>query len=130
MSAHAPAVAGQRHRWALLGLLPAFTACTTLVVQQGQVTQQQLLPGVQLLRVEPVGPGGSVVSTRGWGLVFGSSAVTLGYLNESALLLPDASSCRVVIVVRNAADLAAIQTQLRSGALSGQVCALNGESSP
>jgi len=55
-----------------------------------------------------------LVKTRGIGLVVGKRHATVGWMSEFVLEIPDPNDCRVVIVVNNPHDLAAVQELLNA----------------
>ena len=50
----------------------------------------------------------TVYKTRGGGIVIGRAHVTVGWMDELVVKLPDPSACHVVIVVERAADFDAV----------------------
>lgn len=117
-----------RAAWGVL--LPCLlAACTTVTVHNASVSRFQV-PGLTVLQIHPDATDASVVVTQGFGLVFGGRSATLGYLDETVMLVPDAAVCRVFILVRTAEELAALRASLRDGPLSGPVCVLTQEKTP
>lgn len=90
---------------ALRLLLPSLllSACTTVEVHNATV-QRQLYPGWVQLRIEPAAQGATLVRSSGLGLVLGPRSLSLGWLDETLWTSRDAQACRVLVVVRNAAE--------------------------
>lgn len=90
----------------------AFLAgCTTVTVHNGTVEQTRHF-GIVNVSVKPDVAAATVVATRSLGLAIGTRTGTLGYLNEVAFIAPDASKCRLMIVIRDLSEMKELEAQL------------------
>lgn len=98
----------------------AFIAgCTTVTVHNGTVEQTRHF-GVVNVSVKPDIATATVVTTRGLGLAMGTRTGALGYLNEVAFIAPDATKCRLMVVIRDLSEIKDLEAELsRYPALTG-----------
>lgn len=104
----------------LLGL----SACSHVVVQGAQL-QRDWYPGLLVLKVQPGEAGVRVVRLRSLGVNLGWSASTLGWVDESLVLLDRADDCRILIVVRNETERRALLDDLRDRPPQPTLCVID-----
>ena len=76
------------------------SACTQIVGQNAEDVSTHWYPGLAVVRVQPSPSNGTVINTRGAGVILSRNTLTLGWQDEQILALPDATTCRVIIIVK------------------------------
>lgn len=99
----------RRRTVVLVGSCLVFASCTTVQIENGRTVDVVLQRGSGGLSIEATGDAPLIVRTRGFGLVTGVRTHTLGYLSETAILVPDSVKCRVFFLLDRHTDLTALQ---------------------
>jgi hypothetical protein len=86
-----------------LVLLPWLCGCTTVQVHNAEV-RERVYPGWVRLEIRPAAQGATLVRSQGLGLVLGPRSLSLGWLDEVWWSSRDAQACRVLLVLRDAAQ--------------------------
>lgn len=85
------------------GIAFGLTGCTTVTIHNAEVSRQTY-PGWVQLTVTPHAQGVSLVRSSGLGLVLGPRSASLGWLDETHWTTRDAHACRVLVLVKDAAE--------------------------
>lgn len=109
--------------WRFFGaVVIAFLAgCSTVTVHNGTVEQTKHF-GVVNVSVKPDIAAATVVATRSLGLAIGTRTGALGYLDEVAFIAPDASKCRLMIVIRDLSEIKDLEAQLSGHPSMASLC--------
>jgi hypothetical protein len=77
------------------------------------------------LAIKPERGTATVVVTRGIGVVLGQRSATLGYLDETTVLIPPDAECQTFIFVKDDSQLDSLRTALKDNPALNQLCVLS-----
>lgn len=75
--------------------------------------------------VKPEPRNATVVLTRGIGIILGQRSATLGYLDETTVLIPPDAQCQTFIFVKDKSQVDSLRNSLRANPALHQLCVLS-----
>lgn len=76
------------------------------------------------LAIQPESRRATIVVTRGIGIVLGQRSATLGYLDETMVLIPPNAECQTFIFVKTDSQLDSLRTALKADPAFNKLCVL------
>ena len=106
----------------LAGALIILCGCAEVTVRSGDEIATSSGFGLAAARFDRLTNPVSI-NTRGFGVISGMGRFTVGWLDEELIVFPDASQCRLLVVVRAQGEIEAVIDALRASRLdSDGIC--------
>lgn len=107
-------------------LLIALTGCTTVHIHDKDAVSVSTRFGITSIQVQPTKNNVAIIDSRGLGLISTPRGVSLGWVNEAFVSLPEHSRCLAVLWVENRSELEAVLALLNKYEKSlNNICVLN-----
>lgn len=109
--------------FAFVGTICALVGCSTVHIHGANV--DTVKSTFLRVAVKPEPRNATVVITRGIGIVLGQRSATLGYLDETTVLIPPDAQCQTFIFVKDKSQVDSLRKSLRANPALHQLCVLS-----